>query len=92
MRTRPASEGLVFAAETGAAPLHIKHAYDERSDRETDSGEVHVFFLFRSDCGEVGYLPAKNLTNLMTAGPSVTTYIAGNRQKTSGKTSLTPSF
>ena len=28
----------------------------------------------------------------MTAGPSVTTYIAGNRQNTSGNTSLTPIF
>ena len=38
------------------------------------------------------FIPAKNLTNLMTAGPIVTTNIAGNRQNTSGKTILTPIF
>src|SRR5688572_5059641 len=48
-----------------------------------------VCFVF---CVRSHSIEAKNLANLMSAGPRVTTYIAGKRKKTSGNTSFTPIF
>jgi len=85
-----ASRGLVIAAKTCPAPLQVEDEQNGGDGEKHERGHGHGLPPLKAALGVSR--AAKKRMNLITAAPSVTTYIAGNRQNTRGNTSLTPSF
>ena len=76
---------FVVCADASAAPHQVEHEADNRQNRKNCC--IH----YRPpNAPPIGPLALNAWTNLMMPGPRTTTKNAGNRQNTSGNTSLTP--